>query len=347
LGQQLLEGSTAYLDRVNRMGGIFGRQVKLIVEDDQYEPEPAVQNTNRLITQYNVFFLFDYVGTPTLTRVLPLLKYYETRKIVNVAPLTGADPQRKPPYDRYVFNVRASYEEEARALVGYLYSHGYRKLGFLGQADAFGKSGEGEVTKALAEHGLRLCGSVAYRRNQNADSSMRAQVEMLKQKGADSVIMFGVFGPCAAFIRDARLSGWSVPIANVSFVSSYALLEQLTGYHDSQRRDLTANLLASQVVPSPDQVELPLVADFVRNGPAESRRFITFEGWLNAAVVTEALKRTGPEPTREKFIDAMESLGNWDPGIGVKLQFSKTSHQGMHKVWLTVSRNGRWESVNQ
>ena len=75
LGQQLAEGSMAYLDRVNRIGGIFGRQVKLIVEDDQYEPEPAVQNTNRLITQYNVFFLFDYVGTPTLTRVLPLLKY--------------------------------------------------------------------------------------------------------------------------------------------------------------------------------------------------------------------------------------------------------------------------------
>jgi hypothetical protein len=43
----------------------------------------------------------------------------------------------------------------------------------------------------------------------------------------------------------------------------------------------------------------------------------------------------------------MESLGDWDPGIGVKLQFSKSSHQGMHKVWLTVSRNGRWESVDQ
>jgi branched-chain amino acid transport system substrate-binding protein len=169
---------------------------------------------------------------------------------------------------------------------------------------------------------------------------------MLKQSGADSVIMFGVFGPCASFIRDARLSGWSVPIASVSFVSADSMLEELARYRNGHT-DFTANLITSQVVPAPDRTDLPLVSDFVKNGPAQSRRFITLEGWLNAAVVTEALRRAGQDPTREKFVDAMESLGDWDPGIGVKLQFSKSSHQGMHKVWLTVSRDGRWESVGR
>lgn len=112
LRQKLLQGSTAYFNLVNASGGVDGGKISIILKDDRYEPNPAVQNTNELIEQDKVFFLFDYVGTPTLTRVLPLLKYCEKEKIVNVAPFTGADPQRKPPYDKFVFNVLASYRRD-------------------------------------------------------------------------------------------------------------------------------------------------------------------------------------------------------------------------------------------
>src|SRR5256885_11510164 len=135
LGQNLLLGSAAYFDLVNARAGIFGRKITLLVKDDKYEPDPAVQNTNELIEKDKAFFLFDYVGTPTLTRVLPLLKYYEKESIINVAPFTGADPQRRPPYNAFVFNIRASYREETHALVRYLYAKGHRRIGFLGQAD--------------------------------------------------------------------------------------------------------------------------------------------------------------------------------------------------------------------
>jgi ABC-type branched-subunit amino acid transport system substrate-binding protein len=92
LGQTLLQGSMAYFNLVNQKGGIRGRKVSIILKDDKYEPDLAVQNTNELIERNKVFFLFDYVGIPTLTRVLPLLRYYEKEGIVNVAPFTGADP---------------------------------------------------------------------------------------------------------------------------------------------------------------------------------------------------------------------------------------------------------------
>ena len=74
LGQQLIRGSDAYFAFVNNSGGIYGRKVEVILKDDRYEPDPAVENTNDLMTKDKVFFLFDYVGTPTLTRVLPLLE---------------------------------------------------------------------------------------------------------------------------------------------------------------------------------------------------------------------------------------------------------------------------------
>lgn len=345
LGQSLLYGSTAYFNLVNQHGGIHGRKIAIILKDDKYEPDPAVQNTNELIEQDKVFFLFDYVGTPTLTRVLPLLKYYEKESIVNVAPFTGAEPQRTAPYDKYVFNIRASYREETRALVRYLYHQGYRRIGFLGQADAYGKSGELGVNGALAEYGLKTVSNVTYPRNQDLEIPMTGQVKLLRAAGAEAVIAVGVYGPCAAFVRDARLSGWNIPIANVSFVSQTVMLQKLSEMSKHLGVDLTANLINSQVVPSIEDIRYPLVVDYRAHNRLEHYSSVALEGWLNAVVVTEALRRMGPNPSRQDFIRAMESLHDFDPGLGVKLEFSSTSHQGLHKVWLSQTANGQWLPV--
>jgi branched-chain amino acid transport system substrate-binding protein len=345
LGQSLLHGSTAYFNLVNQHGGIRGRKISILLRDDKYEPDPALQNTYELIEQDKVFFLFDYVGTPTLTRVLPLLKYYEKESIVNVAPLTGADPQRTAPYDRYVFNIRASYREETRALVRYLYQQGYRRIGFLGQSDAYGKSGELGVNAALAEYGLKTVSNVTYPRNQDFETPMTVQVKLLRAAGAEAVIAVGVYAPCAAFVRDARLSGWNLPIANVSFVGQTVMLQKLNDLSQHLGVDLTTNLINSQVVPSIEDVRYPLVADYRAHNQLETYPGVALEGWLNAVVVTEALRRAGPDPSRQDFIRAMESLHDFDPGLGVKLQFSSTSHQGLHQVWLSQTAHRRWMPV--
>jgi branched-chain amino acid transport system substrate-binding protein len=343
LGHELVLGSQSYFDLINnRDGGIHGRRISILLKDDKYEPDPAVKNTNELIERDKVFFLFDYVGTPTLTRTLPLLRYYQNDNIVNVAPLTGADPQRLPPYSQFVFNIRASYREETRALVRYFHSKGYRKLGILAQADAYGKSGELGVNDALAAFGLTALRTVTYKRNQPFEEDMSAQVRLLREAGVDAVIAVGVYGPSAAFIRDSRMSGWDVPIANLSFVDADAMLSKLREASRTLDRDLTLNLVNGQVVPSPDDLSYPLVAEYRSHTAPSAATFIGLEGWLNAVVATEALRRAGPDPSRMSFIHAMESLRGWDPGIGTALEFSPANHQGLHKVWLTRTANGRW-----
>lgn len=343
LGHELVLGSQSYFDLINtRDGGINGRRISILLKDDKYEPDPAVKNTNELIEDDKVFFLFDYVGTPTLTRTLPLLRYYQGEDIVNVAPLTGADPQRLPPYSRFVFNIRASYREETRALVRYFHSKGYRNLGIFAQADAYGKSGELGVSDALSAFGLSATRTVTYRRNQPFEDDMGAQVKLLRDAGVDAVIAVGVYGPSAAFIRDSRMSGWNVPIANLSFVDADAMLGKLSEASRRLGRDLTLNLVNSQVVPSPDDVSYPLVAEYRAHTASSGATFIGLEGWLNAVVVIEALRRAGPNPSRADFIRAMETLHGWDPGIGTPLEFSPTNHQGLHRVWLTRTANGRW-----
>lgn len=77
LGIELYRGSMAYLTEVNRRGGINGRTIAVGAYDDGYQPEVSVKNTLKLMLEDKVFTLFDYVGTSTVTRVLPLLKKYD------------------------------------------------------------------------------------------------------------------------------------------------------------------------------------------------------------------------------------------------------------------------------
>src|SRR5262249_44653508 len=99
LGIELYRGSMAYLEHVNRTGGVQGRKIVIKAYDDGYSPIPAIENTVRLIEQDNPLLLYGYVGTPTVTRVLPLLKIYSDRSMYLFFPFTGAQPQRQPPYD--------------------------------------------------------------------------------------------------------------------------------------------------------------------------------------------------------------------------------------------------------
>lgn len=79
LGIELYRGAQAYFAEVNATGGVAGRRIRLMTLDDGYTPTRAIHNTIALVEGEQVPLLFGYVGTPTVTRVLPLLKRYETR----------------------------------------------------------------------------------------------------------------------------------------------------------------------------------------------------------------------------------------------------------------------------
>jgi branched-chain amino acid transport system substrate-binding protein len=227
LGIELYRGSMAYLEGVNRAGGINGRTVSVRAYDDGYEPIPAIRNTIRLIEDDQVFLLFDYVGTPTVTRVLPLLRQSSDDHIFLFFPFTGAQPQREPPYDAYVLNLRASYRQETEALVERFLELGRNRIAVFYQADAYGRSGWDGVTRALAARHLKMVTEATYRRGAAYSESFREQVDILRAAAPDAIISIGAYAACAGFIRDARDAGWDVPIANVSFVGSENMLDLL------------------------------------------------------------------------------------------------------------------------
>jgi branched-chain amino acid transport system substrate-binding protein len=361
LAAELYRGAMAYFERVNAQGGVNHRKIEIKALNDGYDPLPAIRNTIELVEKDKVLALFDYLGTPTVTRVLPLLKNYLAQDVYLFFPFTGAQPQREPPYDAFVFNLRASYRQEVRALTNSFIGIGRPRIAVFYQADAYGRSGWDGTRRALDDHGLRIVAEATYRRGAMAEESMARQVEVIKNVEPDAVISIGAYPACAAFIRDARLAGLDVPIANVSFVGSDALLRALEAEGKRLNRDLTVNLINTQVVPSYQDVSLPAVREYrelmdqygdkrppgLMEGDYEPFRysFVSFEGFLNAKVMTTVLEGMRDPLDRIELQRAVENLRDLDIGIGDPVCFGPQRHQGLDKVFFTKVKDGRFVTL--
>jgi len=351
----------AYIEHVNRAGGVQGRTIVIRAYDDNYNPQPAIDNTVRLVETDNAFLLFGYVGTPTVTRTLPLLKCYDDRSVYLFFPYTGAEPQRQPPYDEKVFNLRASYGQETGGLVDNFVRIGRKRIAVFYQIDAYCRSGWDGVRKALARHGLRMAGETTYKRGTTFKESLQRQVEILRKNECDAIISIGAYAACAAFIRDARDAGWDVPIANVSFVGSESLLELLLESGQANHKDYTANLINSQVVPSYHNVALPAVRQYRElmerydpmSPPAFREEgyhpmpysFVSFEGFLNAKLLVEILRKMEPPLEAGRIKSVVESCVELDLGIGVPISFGPAKHQGLNQVYYTVVSEDRFVPI--
>jgi branched-chain amino acid transport system substrate-binding protein len=361
LGTEFYRGAQAYYDDVNARGGLYGRMLTVVGLDDNYEPLPCVKNTIQLLEKESVFFLSNYVGTPTLTRALPVIKRYADQHVVLVGNFTGAQPQREAPYVEHVFNIRASYRQEMAALVDRFWQLGARNIGVYSQADAYGRSGTDGVSRALAARGARVAAETTYQRGAKFEDDMSPAVNALRRAGADAVLCTGAYQGCGAFVRTARDLGWNVPISNVSFVGSDAMLRLLVQHGKGAGRDYTRALVNSQVVPSYDDVALPGVVEYrglmerhnptlppaLRDDkyPLQRYSFISLEGYVNARVIVEALRRAGPNPSRAGFRQALESLKSFDLGIGAALTFGPERHQGLDSVYFTRVEGDRWVPI--
>ncbi len=357
LGIELYRGAMAYFSHINDRGGLFGSNLVLLAEDDGYNPNPAILNTKAFIENPDVLLLFNYVGTPTVTRILPLLKIYDRKHAFLFFPFTGAQPQREAPFGRFVYNLRDSYLRETRELVDKFVALNRKRLAVFYQADAYGRSGWDGVCKALKNHGLPLAGEATYRRGTKFSQSLVEQAFLIRDAKPDAIISVGSYEACAAFIRDARDVGLDAPIANLSFVGSENLLALLQDLSQRLGRNYLKDLITTQVVPSYEDTALPAVreyremmreyADIPLPFPAKGYTpqhygFVSFEGFLNAKTLVEAIRRYGKIPSRNEVPAMMDNAGEFDIGIGSPVVFGKDRHQGLRTVYFTTVVNGRF-----
>lgn len=330
LGTEMKAGAEAYFTKINNEGGVLGRKIKLVSLDDGYEPDKCIENTRKLINDEKVFLLFGYVGTPTTQAALPIM---EESKVPLVGPFTGSvalrDPQKK------IYNIRANYDQETSELVkSFSKNMGLKKIACLYQNDAYGKAGLSGVEKALKAEGLEMASTASYERNTVAVKSAVAQ---LSQVSPDAVIMIGAYKPCAEFIKLAKDLGMTSKFANISFVGTTKLVEEVGAAGDGT--------YISQVMPSPADGTVPVVKECTA-ALGRQPTYGELEGFVDAKVLVEALKKTGQNLTREAFEAAVEGMKEYDAG-GLPISFGAGDHQGSDKVFFTKIESGKAVSIDK
>ena len=336
LGTQTLQGALCYLRAVNESGGVHGRKIRVVSYDDAYDPPRCLENTQRLIVEDKVFALFCYVGTPTSVKIMPLV---QEARIPLLGLFTGAQILRNP-FQRYIINIRASYYQETGAVVKELVeSLGLKKFAVFYQYDDYGFDGLTGTQIALKRYGLTTVATGSYRRG-----SVRVEdaLEQILASDPEVVVMIGTYDPCAKFIRLARSRGFDPIFHCVSFVGADELAKKLGPEGEG--------VIITQVVPPPTETLLLTAAEeytklLARYYPENEPNFVGFEGYLNARVMVEGLRRAGPALTREKFIDAIETIENYSLGIANPLNYSPQDHQGLEKVYFTQIHHNKLQLV--
>ena len=332
LGQQTVTGAKAYFDAINEEGGVNGRKLKLITMDDSYDPAKTEACFDHLMTE-RVFALGFFVGTPTAVKYIPMA---ESSKVPLIGLFTGAQALYTP-LRHWVVSVRASYFDETREQVEGLWKTlGYKKIGVIYPEDAFGTAVLDGVKAALKEHGTEPIATGSYQRQ---TSQVGGAIDAVRGANPEAVVVVGPPNTVAPILKQSHEKGWKPLFLTVSFVGTDELISQAGADADG--------VVVTQVVPPYYLTDLKSVALYRRAlktyFPSEEPNFVSLEGFVDAMVMVEGLKRAGKELTREGLIRAIESIHELDLGLGpqLKLNYSARSHKGFDHVIPSVVRGGR------
>lgn len=326
-GEQMVLGGRIWFEHVNAQGGIHGQKLRVEVRDDGYKVDETVRQTRALLSRPDVVALYGFAGTANVGQLLSD-KVLEEGQAALVAPYTGGESLRKP-FNPWVFHLRAGYADETEHMVRHLSALGVHRIAVVYQDDGFGQAGLAGVEAALTVRGLQLAASAPYPRNTD---DVAAAVRTIKGSNAQAVIMIAINRAAAAFIRQYREAGGGAQLYNISVVNP-AEIVRLAGIEHAH------GLGISQVVPFPYTPTLPVIREYqtllARHAPGQGVNYTSFEQFLGAKVLTEALRRAGPRPTRERVLRALEGIDNLDLG-GVRVGFGPDKRVGSRFVEVTV-----------
>lgn len=322
-----------YFDYVNeKEGGIHGRKLKLVIEDDQYQPSKTVAAVKKMVEQDQVFAFVGGVGTATGSAVMDdLVK----EQIPVVAPGTGSGKWSIPLKKNY-FAWYFSYRSEAIILTRYAVDTlGKKQLAVFYQNDDFGREGLQGVKDTVTDAGGTLVAEVSYN---PSDSDLSAQALKLKQSGAEAVLSWPTVKHAAALINEAASIGYHPTWLFTNPVAEPSLVTLTNG--DAEGAYFAASL------PSVEDTDNPVVREWreVVGKAGLNPTNMALIGWANARVAVEGLRRAGPNLTRDSYIKALETMKDWNDVA--RVSYTPEDHRGVSVGWVTQLQNGKFVKVS-
>lgn len=323
-GDALHEGARAAFEMVNRGGGLAGRRLEIVRMDDQFQPGPAAQNARRLASDPSIVGLLQPQGTQACMAVIDAVK-----DLAIVGPNTGAPAAREKPSE-VTFFVRADFHHEIRRLVETALAQGVKRIGAVASRDPLG-----EATLKGLERAVQALGApqpvIAYTPGTSSHEVKPAALELARTD--PQLVLVFVGGTAPAFVHEFRHAGGTSTVYGLSIASSQAVIDGM-GAH-------ARGFGFAMVVPSPFQTHHGIVRDYQRDMAALDAPNLSIpglEGYINARVLIEGLRRAPGAATRESLLAGLRRIDALDLG-GFRLSYAE-SRRGSHFVDVGVVGEG-------
>lgn len=301
-GADHIAGVKAAFAAVNQSGGLFGRELRLVVKDDAYVPARTQQNLAQMIDTQAAFAYMSTMGTANTAAILPLI---EGKGIPLVGPVTGAASLRQP-NQRHVFHVRASYRDETVRLVQQLVAMGLKDIAVVYLDNPFGKEVLKDAQQALVDQQLKAVGGFALAVD-GANAADVAQQVLAARAGA---VLLGTTGTAnTAFLLQLRERAAGLPVAGLSVSVISSEMPKLGR--------ASQGLALTQVFPDAEKTRMASVRSYqaaMRASKIEQFGGSSYEGWINAQLMIEGLRRAGRDLTRDRLRAALAGMKRLDLG---------------------------------
>ena len=335
-----VNNSNAYrmaFDEQNAKGGINGRKIKYIVEDNQYQVPRSVQAANKLINRDHVFLMVANGGTPMNNAVMP--EQIE-KGVPNMFPLTSARSMYEP-FNRLKFGLASSYYDQMRAGVKYFVEkRGKKTLCAAYQDTDFGRdvmNGVWDQTKAM---GIKLAAETTHK---PTDTDFTASVARLRDAKCDLLLLGSIVRDTNQIITAVRKTGWKVDMLGPVAAYDEAVADVPGGATEGFYA-MTSVLFATPNDPR------PAVQKFVKDYKAlygKDPNFAAQIGYTGAQLLMVGLEKTGKDLTLDSFIAGMESIKDYHDIFGSPpMGFGPKKRQGSNESFLAQVHDGHWVAVS-
>ena len=336
LGQGVRDGVQVYVAYINDQGGVNGRKIEFIAEDDAYDPMRTLAAAKKLSEQDKVLALVSPTGTPNVTA---MLGYAEERKLPIIGPYAFSN-KLTTPTKRYVFTTLPEVRLQTGMLAEYLVNQLKRtKVATIYQNDDFGQDASAGLEDRLKKYSVPLI-KLPFDRGTTNFSGVVVQA---RQAGAEDVVFLGIPRDAALIMKEANKMGWK---------------PQFSGHNalgDPQTFTLAGAALVegsiAVAVMEPLDSNRPQVAEFLAHQkkylPATSPTTYSMHGYNVGRVFVEALKRVQGEPTSDKLVAELERIKGLETGLMGPITFSPDQHAGSQSVSFMRAKDGKWSIVTE
>ncbi|HYG42774.1 MAG TPA: ABC transporter substrate-binding protein [Bordetella sp.] len=333
VGSLPLLGATAIYRQVNEAGGINGRKLQVLVEDDACDPNKTIAATKKLMSQDQVFMIHGGWCSGTVMAIKPeLARHPEFPYMV----LGAASTAISAPVQANIFHPVATTATVARSMVDFALSKpGAKRIAIISHSDEWGKS---HIEPALAELKARGIEPVETAYLERGSTDATSQLLRVRAAKPDAVLAILYPPELTIYLRDANKYGIKAPVIATQGVSLEDMVKRVG--NPAATRELYVFYPLSKTLDDPAFRKWKDI--YTTAHPKDPVETLSFMGMTGALAIVEALKRAGPDLTREKFMAELGGLRDFDPGIqSGPLTFTPQDHAGIKQGKMIYMKDGK------